>query len=191
MKKGHLFVVSGPSGAGKTSLIGRFLKEDTASGFSVSFTTRKKRENETDGKDYHFVAPDTFRRMIEEEKFLEWEQVHGYYYGTPLQGVLDILAGGTDVILDIDVKGALAVKNRCPGACLIFIEPPAKEELVKRLRLRGEKEIDRRMEIVQEEMEKKYFFEYSIINNEIDNAYSVFKNVIQTVREQKDGKNNC
>lgn len=190
-KTGRLFVVSGPSGAGKSSLIRRFLAEDSGSTFSVSCTTRQKRDTEIAGKDYHFIDTATFRQMIEENAFLEWENVHGYYYGTPGKGIVDELKRGTDVILDIDVKGALAVQKRCPAACLIFIEPPSKEELVQRLILRGEKEIDRRMQIVYEEMEKKAFFGYSIVNKDLHTAYGEFLETIKTEREKTNGENNC
>lgn len=190
-KPGRLFVVSGPSGAGKSSLIRRFLAEDSRSTFSVSCTTRQRRDTEVAGKDYHFINTSTFRQMIKENAFLEWENVHGYYYGTPGKGIVDELRRGTDVILDIDVKGALAVQKRCPAACLIFIEPPSKEELVQRLILRGEKEIDRRMQIVCEEMEKKTFFGYSIINKDFNTAYSKFLETIKTEREKANGENNC
>lgn len=190
-KSGRLFVVSGPSGAGKSSLIRRFLAEDDRSTFSVSCTTRQKRDMEIAGKDYHFIDTETFRQMIKENAFLEWENVHGYYYGTPVKGIVDDLKKGADVILDIDVKGALAVKKRCPAACLIFIEPPSKDELVQRLILRGEQEIERRMQIVYEEMEKKAIFGYSIVNKDFDIAYDEFVGTIKVEREKINGENNC
>jgi len=190
-KQGRLFVVSGPSGAGKTSLIDKFLKEDTSSAFSISYTTRLKREQEVDGKDYYFVDTETFKQMIKKEHFLEWEHVYDYLYGTPKKEVFETLHKGIDIFLDIDVKGAISVKKRCPDACLIFVEPPSKEELAKRLSLRGEKEIDSRMIIVEEEIEKKRLFEYNIINDKLDRAYKDFKNVIERVRRKTHGKNNC
>ncbi|MDM7919839.1 MAG: guanylate kinase, partial [Methanosarcina sp.] len=144
-RKGILIVVSGPSGAGKSTLIERFLKEDDRSSFSVSYTTRQKRVHEIDGKDYCFVSKRVFEEMIEKDNFLEWENVHGYMYGTPKEEVLKALKTGKDIILDVDVKGALNIRNKCSNACLIFIEPPSIEELMKRLVLRGEKEIDLRM----------------------------------------------
>ena len=189
-KKGHLIVVSGPSGAGKSTLIERFLKEDARAVFSVSCTTRQKRANEVEGKDYHFIDEPTFRRRISDDGFLEWENVHGYLYGTPVDQISQPLAEGLDVILDIDVKGALRVCERCPEACLIFLEPPSVEELVRRLSLRGEKEIEKRMERVREEMAKKPLFTYSVKNDKVDVAYQQFRSIIWSIRGQEDGKNN-
>lgn len=181
-KKGHLFVVSGPSGVGKTTLIEQFLKEDTSSRFSISYTTRKQRASEVDGREYYFVDKETFERMIAEGHFLEWEKVHGQLYGTPKKEVLDALQQGIDLFLDIDVNGALRVKERYRNACLIFVEPRSQVDLMKRLTMRGEKEISLRMKRVSEEMEKKNLFQYSVINDKLDEAYRQFTTIIDTVR---------
>jgi guanylate kinase len=183
-KNGHLFVVSGPSGVGKTTLIERFLKEDSFSRFSVSYTTRKQRTSEVDGRDYFFVNKETFERMIAEGHFLEWEKVHGHLYGTPQKEVLITLHQGIDLFLDIDVNGALRVKERYENACLIFVEPRSQADLMKRLTLRGEKEISLRMKRVSEEMEKKNLFQYSVINDKLDQAYRQFTEIIDTVRRK-------
>ncbi len=189
-KKGHLIVVSGPSGVGKSTIIDKFLQEDAGSRFSVSYTTRQKRDREVNGKNYYFVDNSTFREMIAKGLFLEWENVHAYLYGTPRREVLDILLQGIDVILDIDVKGALSVKKECSNACLIFIEPPTKEELIKRLTLRGEKEIALRMKSTEEEIAQKDQFEYTIKNIELDQSFEDFKKTIERVRRTGYGKDN-
>jgi guanylate kinase len=190
-KKGHLIVVSGPSGVGKTTLIERVLKEEGNILFSVSYTTRVKRQNEVHGKDYYFTDETTFRQMIDNNGFLEWEPVHGYLYGTPIKEISGSIGEGRDVLLDIDVKGALKVKEKCPSACLIFLEPPSVEELKRRLSLRGEKEIEKRMERVREEMTQKPFFTYAVKNDNVDTAYREFQSIIRSVGRQEDGKDNC
>jgi guanylate kinase len=190
-KKGILIVVSGPSGAGKSTFIERFLREDNQSSFSVSYTTRQKREHEIDGKDYYFVNKETFEEMITRDAFLEWENVHSYMYGTPKEEVLKTLNTGKDIILDIDVRGALNIQQKCSNACLIFIEPPSTEELIRRLALRGEREIDLRMKRVQEEIARKAFFRYTITNDELEKAYNTFRETISEIRRNNNGKNNC
>jgi guanylate kinase len=190
-KKGVLIVVSGPSGVGKSTLIERFLQEDAQSSFSVSYTTRQKRKHEIDGRDYYFVSKETFEEMIGKDSFLEWESVHSYMYGTPKEEVLKTLNTGKDIILDIDVKGALNIQNKCSNACLIFIEPPSTEELIRRLALRGEKEIDLRMKRVQEEIARKTLFGYTITNDEFEKAYNKFRETISEIRRNSNGKNNC
>jgi guanylate kinase len=187
VRQGILFIVSGPSGAGKSTLIGRFLKEDRRSAFSISCTTRAKRDREIDGKDYHFINRETFEKMVEDNEFLEWENVHSRLYGTPAKEVHATLDRGLDLILDIDVKGALSVKQRCADAFLIFVEPPSTEELVRRLSVRGEKEIATRMKIVEKEMEKKVLFDYTVHNTDLEAAYRAFKTVISNVRRRRNG----
>lgn len=187
--KGKAFVVSGPSGAGKTSIVKLFLETDKNSVFSVSYTTREKRENEEDGKDYHFVKEEDFKRMIEEGLFLEWEEVHGHLYGTPKKEVLEALDSGVDVILDVDVKGALKIKKNLKDAVLVFIEPPTLEELKRRLESRGEKEIERRLKRASEELKAKDEFDYVIINRELNEAFEAFRRIVEDIR-RRHGKDN-
>ena len=180
----HLFVVSGPSGTGKSSILEMFLSEDGQTRFSVSYTTRAKRGREVDGRDYRFVDAAKFQAMVGEGEFLEWENVHGYFYGTPRTEVLQPLSEGIDVMLDIDVKGALTVKAEWPEAVLIFIDTPSPDELVRRLSARGEKEIAKRMRRVREEVAKKGLFTYVIINDTLARAYAEFKSIIADIRRQ-------
>jgi guanylate kinase len=189
-RKGRLFVISGPSGVGKSTLIERFLKEDRNSSFSVSYTTRQMRKGETDGEDYYFIDEKRFMDMAEGGNFLEWENVHGHFYGTPRKEILKSLGSGKDILLDIDVKGAINVKGEYPDACLIFIEPPSREALLKRLSQRKEKEIDLRMKRINEEFEKKQSFEYTVVNDDLEKAYASFKKIIETLRETTYGKDN-
>jgi guanylate kinase len=188
-RKGRLFVVSGPSGAGKSSILQMFLNEDKESRFSVSSTTRARRDREVDGRDYRFVDASEFEAMIANGGFLEWENVHGYFYGTPKAEVSQPLSQGLDVFLDIDVKGALAVKATCPEAVLIFIDAPSPDELARRLSVRGEKEIEKRMQRVGEEVAKKGLFTYVVVNDNLSRAYAEFKGIIDLTRRQ-DGQNN-
>jgi guanylate kinase len=188
-RKGRLFVVSGPSGAGKSSILQMFLNEDKESRFSVSSTTRAKRDQEVNGRDYRFVDESEFEAMIANGELLEWETVHSYSYGTPKAEVSQPLSQGLDVVLDIDVKGALAVKATCPEAVLIFIDAPSPDELARRLSVRGEKEIEKRMQRVGEEVAKKGLFTYVVVNDNLDRAYAEFKGIIALVRRQ-DGQNN-
>ncbi len=183
-KSGHLFVVSGPSGTGKSSILEMFLRQDRQTRFSVSYTTRAKRDHEVDGRDYHFVDTAKFQAMVGEGEFLEWENVHGYFYGTPRTEVLQPLSEGIDVMLDIDVKGALTVKEEWPEAVLIFIDTPSPDELVRRLSARGEKEIERRMQRVREEVAKKGLFTYVVVNDTLTRAYAEFKSIIADIRRQ-------
>ena len=183
--------IVGKSDIGKTTLIERVLKEDGNIFFSVSYTTREKRQNEVHGKDYYFTDEATFRQMIADNGFLEWEPVHGYLYGTPIKEISRSIAEGHDVILDIDVKGALSVKEKCPSACLIFLEPPSVEELKRRLELRGEKEIEKRMERVREEMATKPLFTYAVKNDRLQEAYQQFQSIIRAIGGLENGKNNC
>lgn len=190
-RKGVLIVVSGPSGVGKSTLIDRFLAEDGKSAFSVSYTTRKKRPHEEDGTDYYFTDEGTFKALIDQGHFLEWENVHGHFYGTPRSEIMVILKTGKDIILDIDVKGALSIKGQCPASRLIFIEPPSVTELKNRLLLRGEKEIDTRMKRVEEEIALRGQFGYTVLNDDLGKAYTAFRKAIEEIRRQTNGTNNC
>ncbi len=135
--KGILFVISSTSGGGKTTLIGELLEMLPDLAVSVSHTTRQPRVVEADGIDYNFVSSDEFQRMIGEDEFVEWANVYGEFYGTSRKATGEILAAGSDVLLDIDVQGGRQIKERFPESVLIFVIPPQRDELVRRLQERG------------------------------------------------------
>jgi guanylate kinase len=175
--RGELFILSAPSGAGKTTLIQRILNsgyEDLADiAFSVSYTTRSPRRGEVDGRDYHFVDHATFQNMIAGDQFLEWAEVHNNYYGTALREVQPRLDAGVDVILDIDVQGAERVLHQREDAHSIFIIPPSYQILEERLTGRGlddPMEISRRLAVSLWELRRYQQYDYVIINDDADRA---------------------
>lgn len=178
---GILFIVSGPSGAGKTSLIERVQQTTRPCGvnlyFSVSHTTRHPRPNEADGREYHFVDDETFGRMVEAGEFLEWANVHGKRYGTARSEVQGRLSNGEDVILDIDVQGARIISEDAllrPHSLSVFVFPPSFEELERRLDRRGlnsDEEIELRLNKALHEIEHGLeFYDYVIINDDFEVA---------------------
>ncbi len=191
--RGELFIVSAPSGAGKTTLIGRLLESTDPDlqniAFSVSHTTRAPRRGEVDGSDYHFVESVKFRNMIASDAFLEWAEVHNNYYGTSLEEVEPRLAAGVDVILDIDVQGAERVLHRESEAHSIFILPPSFEALEERLRQRGlddDDEIDRRLAVSRWEIRRYAQYEYVIINDDADRASAALASIFLEKRHRLD-----
>ncbi|MBI4456983.1 MAG: guanylate kinase [Acidobacteria bacterium] len=185
---GDLFVISAPSGSGKTSLAKRILAELDAISFSISFTTRPPRGEEKPGREYHFVDEKQFRQMIAESRFLEWENVYGnYLYGTAEAPVNEALARNEDVLLDVDVKGARKVKTCRPEAILVFVMPPSYHELERRLRQRGldsETQILSRLRIAGEEIKDYKMYDYLIVNRDIDESVSRLKAIILAVRSR-------
>ncbi len=179
--KGLLIVISAPSGTGKTTLTHMLLKEFPDMEFSVSYTTRKPRPGEVNGKDYFFVNRETFERMIEEGDFLEWAQVYGNLYGTSKSQVLKALNEGKDILLDIDTQGALQVKKNFPEAVLIFILPPSFKELERRLRSRGtddEETIEKRLKIARVEVERAPLYDYIVVNDVLEKAYEKLRSIV-------------
>ena len=185
MNKGSLFVITGPSGAGKGTVLKEVIKSLDRLYFSVSATTRNPREGEVDGVHYHFLTKARFEELIAGERFLEYAQYAENYYGTPLDPVLEQLEQGNDVILEIELQGALQVKKRMPQAVLVFIAPPSFEELEDRLRGRGtesEEVILRRLAIARQECANMDQFRYIVVNDEVADAADRLRAVILSQR---------
>lgn len=173
MSKGKLLVVAAPSGAGKTTIVKYVLQNIPELVFSVSATTRKARNSEVDGKDYFFISENEFAKKIESNDFIEWEQFYGYYYGTMKSFVESNLEKGLSVLLEIDVKGALAIKEKYPDAELIYVEPPSFEELKRRLTARNTEsaeDLKKRLERVEMELGYKNRFAHFILNDNLESA---------------------
>lgn len=173
MRKGNLFVLSGPSGAGKGTLVKRVLQRVPDAWVSVSATTRQPRPGEVDGRDYFFLDQPRFDELVSQGGFLEWAHVHGNSYGTLRSRVQDRIDHGSQVIFEIDVQGAFQVKKAMPEAHLIFIEPPSLEELERRLRGRGtetEEVICNRMKTAEVELARKMEYDVQVVNDELERA---------------------
>jgi guanylate kinase len=178
-----IYVVSGPSGCGKSTLIRKVLAHLEDVRFSVSHTTREKRESEVEDKDYHFVDPDSFRRMIRKGRFIEWALVHGSYYGTSKKE----LARGRcrDLILDIDVQGARQIRKKVPAAVFIFILPPSFRELRKRIEGRGLDSVEavrKRMAAARNEVRSYTSFDYILVNDDLDRAAEELASILMCRR---------
>ncbi|MEM6706555.1 MAG: guanylate kinase [Acidobacteriota bacterium] len=199
--RGDLFILSAPSGTGKTTMI-RALLEGELSGllelhFAISHTTRKPRGGEVDGQDYHFTDPETFRERIAEERFLEWAEVHNNYYGTSLEEVVPFLDRGIDVLLDIDVQGAERVLELCSDPSKgplrtpvhsVFILPPSRSALQERLYQRDlddREEIERRLAVSRAEIQRSPDYEYVIVNRDARAASYVLASIILEKRHRQ------
>lgn len=185
--RGDLFIVSSPSGGGKTTLIRRLLDRPpgTPLHFSVSHTTRAMRPGEANDREYHFVSVDVFQKMVERDEFLEHNEVHDNIYGTSKAEVLPRLAAGEDVILDIDVQGAKDVRRAYPEAITVFIVPSARDELDRRLRRRGldgEDAIKKRLINAAREIQQASEFQYVIVNDDLDRAATELESIVRARR---------
>ena len=183
--RGRLFIISAPSGSGKTSLAIRLLEEVSNLQFAVSHTTRRPRGQERHGVEYFFVSETEFETMIVEEAFLEHAYVYGNYYGTSQAFVQSQLSSGTDVLLDIDVQGALKVKERKSETVLIFVFAPSFDELRSRLKRRSlddQKVIENRLNIARKEIQLYKEYGYLIVNSEIGKSLNELKSIIMTAR---------
>jgi guanylate kinase len=172
-KKGKLFVFSAPSGTGKTTIIKDVLEKHPQLSFSISATTRNKRSFEIDGVDYFFLNVDEFKKKVENEEFLEWGKFFGYYYGTLKNLVFEKINVGNSIVLEVDVKGALNIKQVYPDSVLIFISPPSIEELKKRLlnrKTESEEDFKKRIERAEMELNYRDKFDYNVYNYNLDDA---------------------
>lgn len=172
-KRGGLYVISGPSGVGKGTLVSKLLDMRDDVVLSISATTRSPRPGEVDGKNYFFLTKEKFKDFIDADGFIEWAEYASNFYGTPLDFVEEQLAAGKNVILEIEVQGAFQVKEKLPDATLIFIEPPSMDELERRIIGRGtesEDVIESRMRTARVEMERKMEYDIAVMNDDVDSA---------------------
>ena len=177
---GLMLVISAPSGTGKSTLIRRLTKEFKAFAFSVSCTTRAPRPGEVDGREYHFLTREEFLERRERGFFAEWAEVHGNFYGTPRKATIELLNAGRDIIFDIDVQGARQLKENLGQGCYVFVFPPSREALERRLTGRGTdgpEVIARRLAGARREIGDSHWFDHWIVNDNLDQAYDQLRAV--------------
>jgi guanylate kinase len=192
---GLLFIISAPSGSGKSTLVNQLRSEVKDLEFSVSYTTRPPRGSEQNGREYCFIGRDRFERMIADDEFLEHADVFGNYYGTAKHVLRDAAAHGKDLVLDIDVQGAAQVKARHPEAISIFILPPSRQILEKRLKNRSmsdgvisDQVIERRLLAARKEIENSPVYDYSLVNDRLDESVDHLRAIVLYERAKHDGR---
>ena len=181
----NMVIIAAPSAAGKTTLIKRYLDSDKNAMFAVSHTTREKRKDEVEGKDYHFVSEEEFKMMILNEDFIEWALVHDKHYGTSYSELDKAIKKDALLVLDIDVQGALLLKGQSIDAKYIFIMPPSIEELKNRLlerKTETEEQLKKRIWNAKREIEYADKFDLIIVNNDLDEAYNELKKYIDSIK---------
>lgn len=188
---GILFIISAPSGSGKSTLVSEVRRLVSGLDFSISYTTRKPRGSEKDGQEYHFTTREKFLAMVGRGEFLEWAEVFGNFYGTPVSGLWKAASRGHDLLLDIDVQGALQVMGKAPEAVSLFILPPSPDVLEKRLRLRSQGEgvtqedvIARRLAESRLEVQQMARYQYAVVNDVLVDAVAELRGIVLTERGQ-------
>ena len=186
---GILFIISAPSGSGKSTLVSQLLTLVERIDFSISYTTRPPRGSEQNGREYHFTTREEFLRMVDAGEFLEWAEVFGNFYGTAASALSDARDRGHDLLLDIDVQGALQVMKKLPEAVSIFVLPPSPQVLEMRLRNRSQAEhmtiesvIERRLAEAREELKQIHYYRYAIVNDVLDQAATELRAIVLTER---------
>ena len=184
IKRGKLLVFSAPSGAGKTTIVRSVLNKFPELAFSISATTRERRETEEEGKHYFFISENEFKKKIEQNEFVEWEKFYDYYYGTLKSHIENLLDEGKNVVLEVDVKGALEIKKVYPDSVLVFVMPPSfdilKDRLVKR-NTESQEDLKKRLERVELELSYKDHFEHIIVNDDLNYALEEAENIIKNI----------
>ena len=187
MSRGILYIMSGPSGTGKGTICNEIIKRRDIN-LSVSVTSRDKRVGEIAGVTYNYISVDEFRRMIEDEKMLEWAMYGENYYGTPKENIEKMLEAGDDVLLEIEVQGALQVKAKMPEAVMMFIVPPSMEVLRQRLHDRGresDEEIEKRIKTAQVEFSKSFQYNDIIVNDDLEECVNKVMSLMDGYRESR------
>lgn len=181
----HIFVISGPSGVGKSTILNKVMERVAGLGYTVSHTSRPPRNNEVDGKHYHFVSREEFRRMVEQGAFVEWAQVYDDYYGTSVKEVQEKLDRKLDVVMDIDPQGARNIRGHFKASLLIYVLPPSLEELERRLKGRatdGKDVIESRLERALKEMESCAWYDFILFNRDLDDSVRKVESIILSER---------
>lgn len=189
MKGGRFYVVSAPSGTGKTTVLKRLMKELPEVTFSVSYTTRPSRQGEMEGVDYHFISRDEFEAMKQKGAFAEWTEVHGSYYGTSRASLEKHLSQGGEIILDIDTRGVEQIQEKYPNGVYVFLLPPRHADLRDRLTRRGSESqemIDLRLQNASKEIEKMDRYDYVVVNKKIDETVEQIRSIIIAERSKRD-----
>ncbi len=186
-KHGHLFIISAPSGAGKTTLVKAVLQQFKDILYSISYTTRKPRAKERNGIDYHFISKQDFKKGIHKGRWAEWAEVYGNYYGTSVEFIEKSLSSGCDILLDIDVQGTLQILKHYPDSVTIFILPPSMNALRERLEMRGsdsQEVIEKRLLNARKEMTQKKMYRHIIVNDILSEAIKELSAIFKKYHQQ-------